>query len=318
MDVLTFGEALACFSPALDRVEAARGLYARTVGGAEANTAIGLARLGHDVAWVSRVARDPLGEHVLATLGAEGVDVSHTIRDAERQTGTMIKERIRPHDTSVHYYRRDSAATRLAPGDISDELLGSARILHFTGVTLAIGEHPRRLAHETAARAQALGTEVSFDANFRPRLIDADEAQRAYLHLIPHVTHLLCNEIEAQIMTGLDDVDDAVTALRDLGPENVIVKRGIDGAIADVDGVRHVIRAAPAPHPIDTVGAGDAFNAGWLHSRLIGLPTDRGLDLAAFVAAAVVQHPGDYEGFPSAATVAAWLDNTANDESERP
>jgi len=91
------------------------------------------------------------------------------------------------------------------------------------------------------------------------------------------------------------------------GPGAVIVKRGVAGAIALVDGALLAVPAAPAPAPVDPVGAGDAFNAGWIHGRLHGLGPATAIELAAFVAAGVVQHPGDYEGFPDRRTTDGWL-----------
>ncbi|WP_165314339.1 sugar kinase [Agromyces protaetiae] len=307
MEVLTLGEALVCFSRPTDPEEAARGRYVRSMGGAEANTAMGLARLGHDVVWASMLGDDPLGEYVLDTLAGEGVRTDHVGRSATRPTALMLKERRGAHDTAVTYYRRDSAGTELAPGHLDEAVVASARRVHLTGVAIAIGEGPRALVHETAERAAAAGVTVSFDPNFRPAIISEADASNEYRRVLASTDELLCNETEARLITGEADLDAALDALAALGPSTVIVKRGADGALVLHHGERRVVPAHPAPNPVDPVGAGDAFNAGWIHARLAGLGLDDSLALAAFVAAQVVQHPGDYEGFPDADAVAAFV-----------
>ena len=166
MDVLTIGEVMACFAPDLAATGAV-GVFRRSVGGAEANTAIGLARLGDSVAWISRVSTDPLGEAVLDALRTEGVDVSRVVAVEDAQTGLMLKERVDEHEVRVFYYRAGSAASALQPGDVPDDAVRESRLFHVTGVTLALGEAPRQLAIETAERASEGGSRVTFDLNFR-------------------------------------------------------------------------------------------------------------------------------------------------------
>ncbi len=306
MDVLTIGEVMACFAPDLAATGAV-GVFRRSVGGAEANTAIGLARLGDSVAWISRVSTDPLGEAVLDALRTEGVDVSRVVAVEDAQTGLMLKERVDEHEVRVFYYRAGSAASALQPGDVPDDAVRESRLFHVTGVTLALGEAPRQLAIETAERASEGGSRVTFDLNFRPKLTSADGARRFTHEILPFVDDFLCNESEAELLTGRPDPREAAVDLARRGPGAVIVKRGVAGAIALVDGALLAVPAAPAPAPVDPVGAGDAFNAGWIHGRLHGLGPATAIELAAFVTAGVVQHPGDYEGFPDRRTTDGWL-----------
>lgn len=317
MDVLTLGEVMACFSPD----PAATGddvLFRRSVGGAEANTAVGLARLGDSVAWISRVSTDPLGAVVLDALRTEGVDVSRVIPVEDAQTGVMVKERVDPHEVRVFYYRAGSAASGLRPGDVPDDAVRDSRLFHVTGITLALGTAPRRLAIQTAERARECGSRVTFDLNFRPKLVSAHDARRFTQQILPFVDDLLCNEGEAELLTGRLDPAGAAVELAGRGPGAVIVKRGPAGAVALVDGTLLTVPAAPAPAPVDPVGAGDAFNAGWIHGRLHGLEPAAAMELAAFVAAGVVQHPADYDGFPDRRTTDGWLAARVGPEVGRP
>ena len=111
-------------------------------GGAEGNVAIGLVRLGIPVAWLGRVGDDSLGRRVVRDLRGEGVDVRAVV-DADATTGLMLKETPRFGSTTVTYYRRGSAGSRLQPSDLDGLEIEAASLLHITGVTLALSESAR-------------------------------------------------------------------------------------------------------------------------------------------------------------------------------
>lgn len=115
----------------------------KQIGGAESNVAVALARLGHEVAWVSRVGKDPHGEEILSRLRAEGVNTKDVIIDAEHRTGLMFKERSVKGDPNVYYYRQHSAASYIQKEDIKEETICSACILHITGIMPALSESCR-------------------------------------------------------------------------------------------------------------------------------------------------------------------------------
>ena len=295
MKVLTFGEALICFSALTNDQD----LYRRSVGGAEANTAIGLARLGHDVSWVSRVSTDEMGERVLRTLNTEGVNTAECVRVSDRPTGAMIKDSDAAGSASVTYYRSGSAASQLSVGDVSDDMIAAADVVHVTGVTAALGSGPLKTIRAAMRCAVDRGVSVSFDMNYRAKLIGRGEALAIYRELLPFVSHWMCNEEEAELLTGVSGASEACDQIAKMGPTSVIVKCGERGAVARVDGLEYSVAAYPVKNVVDSVGAGDAFNAGWLHGWALGWPIDLRLQRAAFVAAHVVQHLGDYEGFPA-------------------
>ena len=136
--------------------------------GAESNFAIALARLGIDVAWISRLGRDPFGDLILAAVAGEGVETRWVLRD-DAPTGLFCKWRAggRSH---VTYRRAGSAASRLQVGDVPDEALDGVRVVHLTGITMAISESARELVLDVARRAKERGATVVFDPNFRPAL----------------------------------------------------------------------------------------------------------------------------------------------------
>ncbi len=309
MDVLTIGEALACFAPVTGPLADAS-LLNKSIGGAEFNTAVGLSRLGNSVAWCSRLGQDPLGDDILNHAALEGIDTSLVHRDSVLSTGVMLKDRASAHLSTTYYYRANSAASRLSRTDLDDATIGGARHVHATGISMWIGAAPRDLVFHSFRVAREAGVSVSFDPNFRAQLSSVEEMRASCLEVMPFVTTFLCNESEAVAITGMDDPKAAARAVAALGPATVIVKKGADGVTALIDSEILEQAAWPVTSPVDSVGAGDAFNAGWIHAQLHGIDAGLGLALASFVAANVVAHESDHGGFPDLAEVTRWLQHT--------
>lgn len=295
-DVVTLGEALIGLDSGGERIESVRTLT-KSVGGAESNTVIGLSRLGHRTSFIGRVGDDPLGREVERTLRGEGVDVSQLVRDPSRPTGLMLKER-RQSRVAVFYYRDTSAGSALEVADVDVEVIRSAKILHLTGVTLALGEGPRKAALAAATAARAAGVTVSLDANFRHKMATGPELVAWFEELVPLADNVLLSWSEAAVCAGSSERDAVLAYACGLGVPTVVVKGPGGGATACVDG-RMVTDVKPAPVTVvDPVGAGDGFAVGYLHGLLCGGDIDARLRTGAWVAGRVVGHLGDYEGLP--------------------
>ncbi|MGW0788096.1 sugar kinase [Streptomyces sp. NPDC002911] len=298
-DVLTFGETmLAAQLPGALAV----GAQARTtVAGAESNVAIGLARLGHRAVWAGLVGDDEPGRLVLRTLRGEGVDITRAATHATAPTGAMLREQRVADLVRVHYWRSHSAASLLTPADIAPALGAGARILHLTGITCALGPGPLEAVREAAAHAHAQGWTVALDVNHRQRLWTAEEAGGALRPLLPHLTVLIASDDELPVvtdaLTGPDGEERAVDALLDAGVREVVVKRGGQGAAFHDREARHSLPALRVPVR-DTVGAGDAFCAGYLSGLLDGLSPAERLARANTLGAFAVASDGDWEGLP--------------------
>src|SRR6266540_2399092 len=186
MTVLTVGETMALLDP-LEEGELRLGMpLTLRFAGAESNFAVALARLGVDVAWVSRLGRDPFGDLIETGLAQEGIDLRWMTRD-DAPTGLFFKVRSGGR-SSVVYRRAGSAASRLRPGDVPDEALEGVRLVHLTGITMAISESARELVLDLARRAGERGACVLFDPNFRPALPDTPAAAAArQLEVLPYV-----------------------------------------------------------------------------------------------------------------------------------
>ncbi|MRH30092.1 sugar kinase [Microbacterium sp. SYP-A9085] len=275
-----------------------------TFGGAESNVAIGVARLGTPAAWIGRLGDDALGRRILRGLRAEGVR-THVVLDAGAPTGMMLKDRPRPDRSRVVYYRRGSAASRIEPRDLPVEVIRSAAVLHVTGINLAISAASAATTHAAVDLARDAGVLVSVDINHRARLWDAaDTAAESYRALIAKADIVFAGDDEAALVTGTIDHGDQARALAALGPSEVVIKLGADGALA-VRGGEVWRQPAFDVRVADTVGAGDAFVAGYLTELTAGRPVPRRLRTGAAAGALVCEMPGDWEGAPTRADLDA-------------
>ena len=293
--VVTLGETMALFRPEAIGSLAQVGEFQLGVGGAESNVAIGVARLGGSATWIGRVGRDSLGERVLRELRAEGV-TTVGITDPAARTGLMVKERRTASTTSVAYYRSGSAGSRLDPADLDLDLIRAADVLHVTGITLALSPSAAAAVTLAVDTAVGAGVPVSFDVNHRASLWGAD-ASPAYRAVAERATIVFAGDEEAAMLAPGTTPAELARAIADLGPAQVVVKLGADGCHALIDGDTHVVPAVPV-HPVDTVGAGDAFVAGYLAELVRGLPAADRLATAVRTGAFACLGPGDWESFP--------------------
>jgi 2-dehydro-3-deoxygluconokinase len=295
VDVLTFGETMA----ALRAGGPLRlgGQLSLSIAGAEANVAIGLSRLGHSARWVGVTGADELGALVLRTLRAESVDVSACVVSPDAPTGLIIFEPRVADVTRVTYYRSGSAGAQLSEAEVVAAFeVGTPRVLHITGITPALGDGPSAAVMRAVALAKAAGAKVCLDVNHRARLWSVDRAAAALRPLLPSVDLVVASEDELPVL--VDPGADPLTTLFGAGVGEVVVKRGGDGASAHTPNLT-IDRPARRVPVVDTVGAGDAFVAGYLSGLLDGTDLTGRLDRAVTTGAFAVSARGDWEGLPT-------------------
>jgi 2-dehydro-3-deoxygluconokinase len=303
-DVVTLGECLGLLTQRRPGRLAHVDSLGLGFGGAEGNVAIGVSRLGGRSAWIGRVGDDGLGDLITRELRAEAVDLYEVV-DPDAPTALMIKERPRRGSTKVTYHRDGRAGSRITSEDLPDGLIESSGILHLTGITAGLGATALATLHAAIDRAHAAGVPVSFDVNHRSALwADPSEAARVYRGLASRAHVVFAGDDEAQLLTGAADPQEQMRAIHALGARTVAIKLGDRGAMASEDG--DVLSADALPvEAVDTVGAGDAFVAGWLAE------TARGLDLAGRLATAIAcgavacTVEGDWEAAPTRADLAS-------------
>lgn len=295
--VVTLGETMALLTTDTVGPLQHAGSLGIGIGGAESNVAVGLKRLGVPTAWIGRVGDDSLGQLIERELRAEGLDVRCT-RDAAAPTGLMIKERRTPATIRVSYYRADSAGSKLCRDDVPADVFRQARLLHLTGITPALSASAADAVQYAIDAARSAGMAISLDLNYRSSLWSRDAARPVYLGLIAQCDIVFAGADEAAIVVE-DDDDPLLLAERlvQLGPGQAVIKLGAAGCVAFVDGEKYQQPAIPI-HPVDTVGAGDAFVAGYLAELLAGEKVPQRLLTAVRTGAFACLVPGDWEGLP--------------------
>lgn len=315
--VVTVGESMILFQALADGPLQYASLFNKSIAGAESNVAIGLSRLGKKVRWISRLGRDPFGDTILGILGGEGVDTRHVIRDDSAPTAVYFKEFKGYGDPTVYYYRRGSAASHLSPADIQPAWLDNARHLHVTGITPALGASPADTVRVLLEQAGQQGLTRSFDPNLRRKLWPEAVARDTLLSLVPLCDVFLPGLEEAQFLLGDKSLEEYGRAFLDLGPSVVCIKLGDQGSVAFTR--TQQVQAPPyrVQRVVDTVGAGDAFAAGFLsvlldqEQPLAAAALDAWLPAALaranLMGALATQWKGDWEGLPKLSEVAGLL-----------
>lgn len=238
-------------------------------GGDTLNTAIHLARLGHRPAFVSALGTDPFSASLRTDWADAGLDLSLLRTDPERRPALYAITTDAEGERSFTYWRSDSAARRMFALCSNDDLEAAAAetgLLYFSMITLAIlPPIGRETLFEVCRRVRAHGGRVAFDSNYRPTLWENADAAR-----VAHAAALSVSDIglptldDEQRLSGVSDAGRVADAWREAGVAEVVVKLGADGCL--VDGA--VLPVPTRVQPRDTTGAGDAFNAGYLHGRL--------------------------------------------------
>ena len=242
-----------------------------TLGGSAAIVACGAARLGLKVAFAGRIGADDTGAYVRSALAARGVDTTALRVDPDLPT-PLTAVLVRDGDRAILTAPGTLAAT--TGDDVPEALLADCRHVHAASYFLMPGLAAALPRLFGAARAH--GATTSLDTNDDP----AGRWDPSGLAATLPVTDLLLpNAQEARALSGCDRLDEAAAGLASHGPL-AVVKDGADGALAH-DG-RALLRSPAVPvEPVDTVGAGDSFDAGMIAGRLAGLPTADALALAA-------------------------------------
>jgi len=300
IDILSFGETMAMLVAEQTGDLAAVEHFHKRIAGADSNVAIGLSRLGFNVAWLSRVGDDSLGRFVVETLIKEGLDCSHVDVDKQHPTGFQFKSRNDDgSDPQVEYFRRGSAASHLAPQSITSDVL-SARHLHATGIPPALSATARELSFELMSRMRHAGRSVSFDPNLRPSLWASEREMISEINRLAALAHwVLPGLSEGRLLTGFEDPADIAAFYLDQGAEAVAIKLGPQGAYYRTQLDQGFIAGVPVARVVDTVGAGDGFAVGLISALLEHQSVPDAVQRANWIGSRAVQSRGDMEGLPT-------------------
>jgi sugar/nucleoside kinase (ribokinase family) len=298
LDLVTLGEALVQLNAQQTGPLRHVHSFEKHAAGSEFNVAVAAARLGLKTAWLGKVGRDEFGQFIVACARAEGVDISGVAYDGDAPTGLFLVQRGYPlGGSSSIYYRRGSAGSRMSPSDLTTEHVSSARIFHFSGISLAVSATLKDACRAALDTARAGGVKISFDVNFRRKLWDEEVASAEIIQVLEIADVVFCSFHDAQLLFDARSAREGVEILRSLGPEHAVVTMGQEGALMSIGDAE--FSSSPLNVPVvDATGAGDAFAGAVLVGLANGWSPDKFLELASIVGASVCTVAGDYEGVP--------------------
>ncbi|TWT04927.1 sugar kinase [Planomicrobium sp. CPCC 101079] len=306
--VLTIGDAMITMNPKTTGPLRYVDQFERKVGGAEMNFAIGCARLGLKSRWISRLGKDEFGKVIYNFARGEGIDVSAVEFIEGIPTSLNFKEIHASGAGKTYYYRNPSPIVELKEEDISEEMLDGIDVVHLTGVYLAIAEKNLLIAQKIIKLAKQKGILISFDPNIRLKLWSIEKARQAYETVFPEVDILLTGLDEIQMISGKQTIEELVEYVENFGIRDFVIKDGEKGSKLFRSG-RWTESPGFAVTPIDTVGAGDGFDAGYIYGILNELNEEDLLRFANGVGALVTTVTGDNEGLPYLEEVQDFVSN---------
>ncbi|MBE7554955.1 MAG: sugar kinase [Anaerolineales bacterium] len=276
-DLVTLGETMLRFTPPdLKRLEQTTS-FNLEIGGSESNLAIGLARLGLKVLWLSRLTHNPLGRFIEGAIARHGVDTTRIIWTESDRVGLyFLEEGPPPRQNTVIYDRKQSAMSQLRASELPVDLFlpNRARLLHLTGITPALSPTTAVAAQRALNLAKEAGWQVSFDFNYRRLLWSPAEALAGCQPFLEAADLIFAPLNDVRLLYGLDPSvtpEQILALLRGHYPQaTLVVTLGKEGAIGGEPGGPVVRQAAFPTEMVDPLGGGDAFAAGFLYQYLTG------------------------------------------------
>lgn len=293
-DVVSLGETMLRLSvPIGERLDDARALDVE-VGGAESNVCVALARLGRSCGWMSRLPDHVLGNAVLRSLRADGLDVAAVKRVPGERVGVYFLEyATQPRSIQVIYDRANSAASRMTVDDIDWDYLLDTHVLHITGITAALSDSCYEVVEQAIRRARDAGVRVSFDVNYRAKLWDAATAGERLRPLIAQSDLLFCKSADATLLFGCTGEPPVLmSGLKSLTKAHAIFCTFGEQGAALLLGDEFTSHPAIVVQIVDRIGSGDAFAAGVLDGVLAG-DVREGLRRGVALAAIALSQHGD-------------------------
>ncbi len=263
-EVLCFGDLLIDFVPTTSGVTFADlPAFRPAPGGAAANVAVGLARLGNSSAFMGKVGDEPFGHLLADTLKREGVDIASIRFDPRARTALAFVTLTAEGERDFLFYRHPSADMTFTPAEVDVEAIRAAKIFHFDSISLA-SPQPRATALFAADEAARGGKLISYDVNLRLALWENDEeARTGILEGLRRANVVKLSDSELEFLTGDSSPADIRARLWHDGLKLVLLSLGERGCIA-VTQRGEIVVPSIRVKPVDTTGAGDGFVAGLL------------------------------------------------------
>jgi 2-dehydro-3-deoxygluconokinase len=308
IDVVALGEAMVEFNQTLP----GQSQYLQGFGGDTSNAVIAAARAGAKTAYLTRVGADTFGQALIDLWASENVDTTNVERDPAHPTGIyFVTHGKNGHEFS--YLRAGSAASRMTPqwlaGGVADTI-AAARVLHLSGISLAISPAACDTAFAAMRVAREAGTLVSFDSNLRLKLWPLDRAAACMAHAVSLCDVFLPSLEDVTALVGISEPDAVADWGHAMGAKTVVLKLGAEGALIS-QGIGAANKRERIPgrkvQLVDATGAGDCFCGNLLAQLAKGTPVVEAARYANTAASIAVQGFGAVAPLPRQADVEALL-----------
>ncbi|MFB4167313.1 sugar kinase [Virgibacillus sp. JSM 102003] len=304
-DVITIGDAMITFDPDSTGPMRFVNSFKRKVGGAEFNVAIGCARLGLKTGWISRLGHDEFGRYIYNFARGEGIDVSEVKLIKDYPTSINFKEINGDGSSNTFYYRQKSPTLTLNSDSLNESFIKQARLLHITGVFPAVNDQNISTVDKAIQLAKKHNLKISMDPNIRLKLWGKEKARATLLRWMGDVDYLLAGIDEMELLFNTDRIENLVEKVKEYSISHLFIKQGENGAMLWTDNNLYKQPSEKNTNEIDTVGAGDGFDAGVLYGILNNWSPEKILKFGNIIGSMVVEVIGDNEGLP-------YLENALN------
>jgi 2-dehydro-3-deoxygluconokinase len=292
--VVTIGEVM------IEMARGSDGRFSAGCGGDTFNTAVYLARAGIETAFATAIGDDRFSDSILALAAAEGVATDVILRVPGRLPGLYVIDADAPDKRTFHYWSEAAPARELFElpdwGRVTESLL-KAKLIYFSGITLSLYSNVglgRFLAIAEMARQQ--GVKIAFDGNFRPRGWKGDltRTRTVFMEALKRVDIALPTYDDEAVLWGDPSPEATADRLQAFGIGEIVVKNGPNSALVVSGGSSEFIPVPEVVVPVDTMAAGDSFNAAYVAARLSGNGPSAAASAAHRLAAQVIRHPGAF------------------------
>ena len=279
------------------------------VAGAEFNVAVGVARLGHRVTYMTKLGKDPFGQRITHVLNENKIGNEFVAWSDTKKTGFMLKGRGSQGDPDIFYFRAGSAASTLSVEDVEKIRFDEYSHIHLTGILPALSESTRAAVNLMFDKARQAGLLITFDPNLRPQLWPSQDVMIQSINdMASKADIVLPGTAEGKILMGSDDPKKINAFYRNLGAKAVITKVGSQGAYVTTATEEYLVPGFKVDKVVDTVGAGDGFAAGVITALMEGLPLKEAVRRGNAIGAIQVTSRGDNEGLPYPDQLKAFME----------
>lgn len=312
LDIVLLGRIAIDFNPVdYFKTLAESTTFRKYLGGSPANIAVGMARLGRRVGFLGKISDDRFGDFVQGFFENEGIDLSHVTRDRTGASlGLTFTEILSRDASSILMYREGAADLQLAPGDVDEGYVASAKMLLLSGTSLA--QSPSR---EAALKARLLAlktkTPIVFDADYRAYTWKSDEEAALYMHACAQGADIVMGSREEfdrmEALSGLPGTDDASAAYwLAQGAKLLVIKHGKRGSAAYTRRGAYQVRPFPV-EALKSFGGGDGYGSALLSGLLTGLTVRQSLELGTASASMLVASHACSQDMPTPAQLRAFI-----------